>query len=393
MKIPVTKPVLGDAELAAVREPLETGWLVQGPFVRRFEEQFAEFTGARHAIAVSSCTTALHVSLAALGLGPGDEVIVPAFTWVATANVVEYVGAKPVFVDVDLPTMNLDVGSLEPARTARTKAIIPVHLFGLAADMAPLLAWAAQHGIRVVEDAACGFGARHHGRHVGTLGDFGAFSFHPRKAITTGEGGMIVTEDDDAAALCRSLRDHGASKSDLERHRDPHGFRLPAFDVLGFNYRMTDLQGALGVAQMGRAHAIQDARRARAARYRERLDAFPWLALPVELEGFVHGYQSFVCLMRERDGWGDVAAAATLRDAVATTLAERGIAVRQGTHAVPGLGFYRNRYGLDLRDFPNSDRAERTSLTLPLYAQMTDDEQDYVITTLIESYEHARCAV
>src|SRR5947207_5779810 len=221
--------MFGPEEMSAVQQPLESGWVVQGPFVKQFEDKFSAFTGARFSVATSNCTAALHISVAALGLKPGDEVIVPAFTWIATANVVEYMGAKPVFVDVDLATYNADPDALEAAVTERTVGIVPVHLFGLCADLDPVLAFARRRGRWGLEDAACAFGATYRGAHAGTLGDAGAFSFHPRKSITTGEGGMLTTERDDLDALFRSLRDHGASKSDHARHEEPGSFLLPQY--------------------------------------------------------------------------------------------------------------------------------------------------------------------
>ena len=216
-------------------EPLRSGWLVQGPKVREFEEKWSAFTGAKHSITVTSCTTGLHLSLAALGVQPGDEVIVPVFTWIATANVVEHLGAKVVFCDIDLETFNLDVQQLASLVTAKTKAILPVHLFGMAADMGPVNAFAKQHQLWVVEDAACGFGSRYQGQHVGTLGHTGVFSFHPRKAITTGEGGMITTQDDELAAKLRRLRDHGAAMSDLQRHLGARPYLLADHPDAGYN--------------------------------------------------------------------------------------------------------------------------------------------------------------
>ena len=194
---------------------MESGWIVQGPCVKKFEEKFAAFTGAPYAAAASSCTTALHMAVAALGLKPGDEVIVPAFTWVATPNVVEYMGARPIFCDIDLKTFNIDVNKMEALITSRTVGLLPVHLFGLCADMGPLLKIAQKHHLWVVEDAACAMGARYQGTHAGLIGDIGCFSFHPRQSITTGEGGMVTTRRQEIDQLIRSLRDHGASRSDL----------------------------------------------------------------------------------------------------------------------------------------------------------------------------------
>ena len=200
LNVPIARTALEKNEIESVLGPLSSGWLVQGPKVREFEEKWSAFTGAAHSIAVTSCTSALHLSLVALGIGPGDEVIVPAFTWISTANVVEHCGAKPVFCDIDLETFNIDAKAAAAVVTDRTKAIIPVHLFGLCADMDAVAALAKTHGLAVVEDAACGFGARIGGRHAGTFGDTGCFSFHPRKAITTGEGGMVTCADEALAA-------------------------------------------------------------------------------------------------------------------------------------------------------------------------------------------------
>ena len=292
MRIPISKPYFGEEERAAILQPLETGWVVQGPRVAEFERLFAAYTGAPNAVATSSCTTALHLSLVALGVGPGDEVIVPSFTWVATANAVEMVGARPVFVDIELNTFNIDPERIEPAISGRTRAVIPVSLFGVSAPMDPIMQIATHRGLKVVEDAACAAGAWYHGRHAGTIADVGCFSFHPRKAITTGEGGMIVTADAGLAQTARSLRDHGASRSDLARHESPRSYVLPDFDRVGYNYRMTDIQGALGVAQMSRLEAILELRTERARVYDRRLEDVDWLRPQALPESCRHGYQS-----------------------------------------------------------------------------------------------------
>jgi len=271
VNVPITKVCLGEEEIKAVAERLLGGWVVQGPKVREFEEAFAKYVGARFARATTSCTTALHLALLGLGVGPGDEVIVPALTYVATANAVLYCGATPIFVDIDLRTFNIDVTAIEAKLSARSKVIVPVHEFGLAADMAPLMEIANRRGLAVLEDAACATGSRYRGRHVGTFGRAGCFSFHPRKAITTGEGGMIVTDDEAIARHAEILRSHGASVSDFARHQNPGSFELPAFDELGFNYRMTDIQAAIGVEQMKKLASILSQRQQRAARYTELL--------------------------------------------------------------------------------------------------------------------------
>jgi dTDP-4-amino-4,6-dideoxygalactose transaminase len=385
-RIPITRPLLGDEEVEAVRTVIESGWLVQGPRVRAFEDGFAAFVGAEHAVAATSCTTALHLALAALGAGPGDEVIVPAFTWISTANVVEYTGARPVFVDIDPATFNIDVDRAADAVTSRTVGIIPVHLFGLCADMAAIDRLASTHGLWVVEDAACGFGARIGGRHAGTFGTAGCFSFHPRKAITTGEGGMLTTADPGLAATARSLRDHGADRTDLDRHAASDGVLLPAYRHLGFNYRMTDLQAAVGLVQLGRADRILASRSEQAARYDQALAQMPWLRRPLIPDGYTHGYQSYVAWFGE-DAWQPSRPEETARrrNAYMAALEQRGIATRQGTHAAALQELYRGRYGLRDEDFPIALAADRLTVSLPLYATMTEDEQERIIDALAEA--------
>ena len=383
MSIPITKPVFGPEELRAVQLPLETGWIVQGPYVKTFEDRFAAFVVASQAVATTSCTTALHLALAALRVAPGDEVIVPAFTWVATANVVEYLGGRPVFCDIDLETFNIDVDQMASLVTPRTVGIIPVHLFGLCADMDAVGRVAERNGLWVVEDAACGFGARIRGRHCGTFGTCGCFSFHPRKAITTGEGGMITTASHELAALAVSLRDHGATESDLARHVGNAPFRLADYPHLGYNFRMTDIQGALGCAQMDRAEWIL-AERTRVARaYDERLQRFDWLSRPVVPPGYDHGYQSYVCLFRpDAPTSANVERQSERRDELMAALEAAGIATRPGTHAAALSRYYRERYSLEPSCFARAHMAESLSLSLPLFPQMTDAEIDLVCSSL-----------
>lgn len=386
-KIPITKPYLGAEEMAAVQRPLESGWLVQGPFVAEFERKFAQFTGARSAVATTSCTTALHMAADALGVSPGDEVIVPAFTWVSTANVIESLGGRAVFCDIDLDTFNIDVRAIEPLLTGRTVGLLPVHLFGLTADMDPILDLARSKGAWVLEDAACGFGAWYRGRHAGTIGDAGCFSFHPRKSITTGEGGMVTTANEELDAILRSLRDHGASRSDLQRHTAKGGFLLADYDRLGYNYRMTDVQGALGCAQMDRAAFVLGARAEAAKRYDELLAAVDWLAKPRTPEGYVHGYQGYVTLFRpETPTLGNYERLYERRNRIMSDLEARGIATRQGTHAPIALGYYAKKYALRAESFPNALFADRLSLALPLYVELSADDQEYVVDELRKAY-------
>jgi perosamine synthetase len=385
MNIPIARTALTESEIQSVLTPLRSGWLVQGPKVREFEDKWSAFTGAAHSVAVTSCTSALHLALAALGVGPGDEVIVPAFTWVATANVVEHLGASVVFCDIDLATFNIDVRRIEERITPRTKAIIPVHLFGLAADMSPVLEIAGRRGVKVVEDAACGFGAYYGERHVGTIGDAGCFSFHPRKAITTGEGGMVTTASGDLADRVRRLRDHGAAISDLQRHHGARPYLLADHPDAGYNQRMTDVQGALGSAQMDRAHAILAERRRVAAEYDRAFASLAWLRTPASPEGFTHGYQSYPCLFEPEPLRPEsIPRVRQLRNDWMDRLQKQGIATRPATHAVHLLSFYARKYQLWPESFPNAYAADHCSISLPLFHGMTSAEQEYVIAAVTQ---------
>jgi len=365
--IAIAVPSTGEEEWHALREPIMSGWLTQGPKVAAFERAFAERHQAAHAIATTSCTTALHLALLALGVGPGDEVIVPAFTWVATANAVVYCGAVPVFADVDRRTFNIDVADALARVTPRTKAVIPVHLFGLCADVAPLRAGLPDH-VTILEDAACAAGAAVDGRPAGTLGDAGCFSFHPRKAITTGEGGMITTNDAALAARVTVLRNHGASVSEERRHLGPQPYILPDFDLLGFNYRMTDLQGAVGLVQLSKLDRFIDERRYWAQWYRETLGDLDWLRLPEEYAGTRHAWQAFVTYV-------DPVRAPLPRNTIMEHLQARGVAARPGTHAVHMLGYYAERFGLRPDDYPAARDCAAHSMAIPLHNRMR--EADY----------------
>jgi dTDP-4-amino-4,6-dideoxygalactose transaminase len=382
--IPIARTSLTEAEINSIMEPLRSGWLVQGQKVKEFEGKWSTFTGAKHSIAVTSCTTALHLSLAASGFGPGDEAIVPAFTWISTANVVEHLGGKVIFCDIDLKTFNIDPAQIESKITKKTRAILPVHLFGLSADIDAILAIARRHNLLVVEDAACGFGAKHLGRHVGTFGNTGCFSFHPRKAITTGEGGMITTDDDLLAEKTRRMRDHGAGLSDLQRHQGAKPFLLSDHPEAGYNYRMTDLQAALGSAQMERAEDIVKERQRLAAKYDEAFAGLKWLQTPQKIAGYEHGYQSYPCLFQpESLEPNSIARVNAARNKWMDCLFQSGVSTRPATHAVHMLSFYRQKYGLDPRDFPNAWAANDCSISLPLFHGMTKEEQKSVIKNVL----------
>ncbi|MBM3517564.1 MAG: DegT/DnrJ/EryC1/StrS family aminotransferase [Alphaproteobacteria bacterium] len=373
-RVPIARPAVGDAEWQALREPLESGWLTQGPKVEAFERAFAGRHGVAQAVATSNCTTALHLCLTALGVGPGDEVIVPAFTWVATANAALYCGATPVFVDVLPETYNIDPARLAEAVTARTRAVIPVHLFGLCADMAAVRA-AVPESVAIVEDAACAAGAGHHGAAAGGLGHAGCFSFHPRKSITTGEGGMITTDDAVLAERCRCLRNHGASVPEEVRHHGPRPYLLPDFDELGFNYRMTDLQGAIGLVQLSKLDRFIAERARWAAWYDRALADIAWLKPPTVAAHQVHAWQAYVAVI-------DEATAPAPRNELMARLEVRGIATRPGTHAVTELGFYRRRFRLQQGQFPVARRLQDQSIALPLHNRMSANDFAYVAEAL-----------
>ena len=380
MNVPIARTSLTEAEIQSVLSPLRSGWLVQGPKVREFEERWSAFTGAKHSIAVTSCTTAIHLSLAALGLRPGDEVIVPAFTWISTANVVEHLGGTVVLCDIDLNTFNIDVEQLKQKITPKTKAIIPVHLFGLAAEMNEINKIAKGHGLWVVEDAACGFGSRYHGQHVGTLSDAGCFSFHPRKANTTGEGGMITTNHDALAEKLRRLRDHGAAVSDLQRHLGARPYLLADHPDAGYNQRMTDLQAALGAAQMDRAANIVSERQRLAKIYDNAFAHLSWLKTPAHINSMEHGYQSYPCLFQpEPITVQSTSRINQARNAWMDQLQQVGISTRPATHAVHMLTFYSEKYRLRPENYPKAYAANDCSISLPLFHGMTDAEQGFVI--------------
>jgi perosamine synthetase len=371
--IPVARPYLGAEEEQAVIDVLRSGWVTQGPRVAEFEEKFSQYIGCNYSVAVSSCTTALHLALLVSDIGPGDEVICPSLSFIATANSIAYTGATPVFGDVDLATYNLDPTRLEEVISPRTKAILVVHQIGLPSEMNELLAIAAEHGLTVIEDAACAIGSEYDGRLIGTpIGTMACFSFHPRKILTTGEGGMITTNDASLAERLRRLRQHAMSLSDVARHNAKQ-ISSESYDEVGFNFRMTDLQAAIGITQLGRLDDFLNRRRHLAARYTKALQNLSWLQTPAVPANCRHNFQSYMVRLV-----GDFAAK---RDAIMQQLLEKKISTRRAIMATHRELPYRSERWE--KALPRTNLVADTALILPLFHQMTDSEQDYIIEAFL----------
>ncbi len=373
VKIPLTKPYITQEDFEWIKKPLTSGWLTQGKLTEEFEHLIANYTGAKEAIAVSSCTTALYLCLEACGVKEGDEVLLPSFTFVATANVIEHRKAIPVFCDINLDDFNISPEEIERKITKKTKAIICVHQFGMPADMDKICEIIKDKNITLIEDCACSLGSFYNGLHTGRFGLAGAFSFHPRKLITTGEGGMIITDDKEIADKLRIMRSQGAVTSDYVSHLQ-NKLSLPDFVYAGYNFRITDIQAALGIAQFKKFEFILKERKRCAEIYSIELKNLP-LRLPVEKEKRISNYQSYVVLLENEK----------IRDKLALFLIKHGISVRIGTHAIHTLSYYKEKYGLKPEDLRNSLKAEKCSLTLPIYAGM-GEEQYYVIVKIKEFF-------
>ena len=380
MNIPIAKTFLDENEENAVIETIRSGWVMNGPRVQEFESALGQYVGSKYAKATNSGTTSLHLALIGCGIGSGDEVILPAFTCIASVNPIEYVGAKPVFVDIDLKTFSIDVSRIEEAITENTKAIMPIHLFGLCVDMTPILDLAQKYDLKIIEDTALSLGAFYKGKHAGTFGDAGFLSFHPRKMITTGEGGMVITDDPEIDRQVGIMRNYGAEVATWQRHKK--GFHaLSEYNLLGYNYKLTDIQASMGIEQMKKIEFILDRRRQIAQKYDHELENIEHLILPHTSKDCVHAYQSYVCLYAP-DGdtrLSEPESGHQERNALMTRLEEKGIRTVQGAQAVHTLGYYRNRYGFREEEFPNALAADRLSIALPIYPQMEEQEQIYVI--------------
>jgi perosamine synthetase len=367
--IPVARPSIGSDEERSVVEALQSGWVSQGPRVAEFEKRFAEYVGCAHAVAVSSCTTALHLALLCAGIKAGDDVLCPSLSFIATANAIRYAGASPVFVDIDPATYNIEPGCIERAITPRSKAILVVHQIGLPAALDKISEIAKRHHLAVIEDAACAIGSEYKGEKIGKPHSLMAcFSFHPRKILTTGEGGMITTNDESLAARVRKLRQHAMSVSDLARHSSSQVV-TESYEEVGYNYRMTDMQAALGLVQLKRLDGMLERRRELAQRYSERLSHLEWLIPPVVLKDCRHNFQSY--MMRVR------ADAPVTRDEMMQKLLDHGISTRRGIMAIHReMPYLASNSENELHQ---TNLITDNTIILPLFYAMSDEEQDYVV--------------
>jgi perosamine synthetase len=368
--IPLSRPEFGEEETHAVAAVLKSGWVSQGPKVAEFESLVAARVGAKHGVATTSCTTALHLALVAAGIGPGDEVICPSYSFIATANAVLYAGATPVFADIEADTWNLDPADVEKRVGPNTKAILAVHQVGLAADLDRLKAVAPKR-VAIVEDAACAIGSLYKGRPVGSSGNIACLSFHPRKTISLGEGGMVLTDDAGVAEHVRRIRSHAASVSDLERHR-AQGLVYEEYRELGYNYRMTDIQAAIGIEQLKRLDDLLARRRAVAQRYNVAFCKVSQIQGPSEPAYATHSYQSYAIRLRPGGRIG--------RDDMMRELIAAGVSCRRGIPPIHLEPLYAQRARVSL---PVTEAIAAESIFLPMYASLTEADQAQVIDAVI----------
>lgn len=378
MKIPLTKPYFDESEEKAVVDVIRSGWVAQGAKVAELEQVIAKYTGAKYSAATTSATTALFLSLYIMDIGPGDEVIVPSHTFIATSNVILQVGATPIFVDIDMKTYNIDPDKIEEKITSKTKVIMPVDQVGLPCDMDKILAIAKKHNLLVLEDSACALGSVYKGKRIGTLADITCLSFHPRKTITTGEGGMILTQNEEWANQAKMLRHHGMGISDYARHTSNKIIHEEYIEV-GFNFRMSDIQATVGVEQMKKFTKLLNLRKKIAKRYDEAFKNSALLVIPYVPEGLEHNYQSYIVRLKRNDK--------ITRDEIMQKLLDNDISTRRGIMSIHLEKPYIKLFGK--LDLPNSEEMTNWGITLPLYPQMTQTEQDYVISKVKEAIGEA----
>lgn len=373
--LPFGLPLVGNEEKQEILDVLESGWLTTGPRTKLFEHKFAEYIGAKHAVAVNSCTAALHLSLLSCGVTVGDEVITSPFTFAATGNTIVHCGARPVFADIDPVTCNIDPEKIEKHITSRTKALIVVHYAGQPCDMDRIQEITKRHGLKLIEDAAHAVGTEYHGVKVGTFGDTACFSFYPTKTMTTGEGGMITTNDDSIADMCRVLALHGISKDAWQRYSDKGNWY---YEIMypGFKYNMSDLQAALGIHQLDRLDEFITIRERYARRFDVGLAEIPWIDLPLVGTNIRHSWHLYP--IRIKSGFG------ITRDELITKLREKNIGA--SVHFIPLHlhPYYAKTYGYKRGDYPFAEAVFESILSLPLYPKMDPSDIDYVIDSIKE---------
>lgn len=368
MNIPLTKPFFDKDEIAEVKKTFKSGWVAgQGPKNKELENKFAKYVKTKYAVCVNNCTAALHLALLALGIGKGDEVLVPDFTFPATAHAVLYAGARPVFVDVASNTHNIDAGLIEKKITSKTKAIIPVHLFGQCADMAPILKIAKKYKLKVIEDAACAVGSRYKGKMAGSMGNIGCFSFHARKNITSGEGGIVTTNDKKIADTIRSLSCFGIASA-FSRSKK---FHIPKFNKLGYNYKLSDIAAAIALVQLRKSEQFIKKRNKLAGYYNKQLKDIKSINLPFVEKFNRHVYQAYPVVLDKSINRGKL-----LLD-----LKKKGIQTQIGTYALHRQPVYK-AVKCNKKDFPNTHLVFEQSLVLPMYPELTFKQIDYIASIL-----------
>jgi len=376
--IAIAKPFLDSSESEAVLRVLKSGWISSGPVCEAFEKKLAGFVGVRFAKAVNSGTSAIQLALLACEIKPGDEVIVPAFTCVAALNPIEHIGAHPVLVDIELDTFSMDPDLLVRKFSTKTKAVAVGHLFGLPAPMDRIMNAVRRHRIKIIEDAALGLGGRISGRNAGSFGEAAVLSFHPRKIITTGEGGMVLTNSPEINSKVAALRSYGASVQAWKRHHK-RLFDLPQYEKAGFNYKLSDILAAVGLEQAKKLGAMIKRRRVIASRYDKAFSDIPWLAIPSVPDECEHAYQSYVCLLKASDP--DVLS--RKRSRLFSHLKAKGISSVQGAQSMAEIAFFRRKYGWRPEAFPKALLADRGTLALPIYPSLSESDQERVIKAVL----------
>lgn len=369
MKVRLSKPYIGKEEIDAIVETLQSGTLSLGPKLEEFEKMFANYIGVKHAIAVNSGTSGLHLIVKSLGIQKGDEVITTPFSFIASANAALFEGAKPVFVDIDITTYNIDPQKIEAAITSKTKAILPVHVFGQTCDMDPIIAIAKKYNLKIIEDSCEAIGAKYKGKKAGTFGDASVFAFYPNKQMTTGEGGMIVTNSDEAAALCKSYRNQGRDTMAWLGH-----------SRIGYNYRLNELSCALGIEQLKKIDTILNLRKDVATKYLKKLANNKDVILPIVPEYNEESW--FVFVVQVQDGIN--------RDRVIELLKEKGVASNNYFPPIHLQKFYKEDFGFKEGDFPVTEAISKRTIALPFFSELADEEIDYVCKSLVEAIAESK---